>query len=232
MFSERNQLKTKSTMAKIGNYQRHGHFVVEYGMIQLGSAEPHFSISGKYYQGGHVVLRPMPDEIAKQFPELKPLLPWNLINQSGVPSDYKANALHCFDHKEGNCLMSRYIKWGVLPEDQAYDKARQELNKALSPEAIEMNRKLFFYPFSSFTGLHGRSMMEAWLYHRQVRLRQEFPKVLARFNLQMIRDQEGLCPVCGDHVSLTGYTNDSRLIATCGDAFVTEKWDNNETNCP
>jgi|WetSurMetagenome_2_1015567.scaffolds.fasta_scaffold104786_2 hypothetical protein len=28
-----------------------------------------------------------------------------------------------------------------------------------------------------------------------------------------------LCPICGEYITITGYTKDDRLIASCGDAF-------------
>ncbi|MCC6356609.1 MAG: hypothetical protein IT577_22200 [Verrucomicrobiae bacterium] len=35
----------------------------------------------------------------------------------------------------------------------------------------------------------------------------------------------GLCPICGEDVSLTGgITTNGRLIATCGDAFTAKQW--------
>ncbi len=35
----------------------------------------------------------------------------------------------------------------------------------------------------------------------------------------------GLCPICGEDVSLTGrVTTNGRLIATCGDAFTVKQW--------
>ncbi len=35
----------------------------------------------------------------------------------------------------------------------------------------------------------------------------------------------GLCPICGEDVSLTGgMTANGRLIATCGDAFTAKQW--------
>lgn len=34
----------------------------------------------------------------------------------------------------------------------------------------------------------------------------------------------GLCPVCGDRVSVTGFTADGRLIGSCRDAFTAERW--------
>lgn len=35
----------------------------------------------------------------------------------------------------------------------------------------------------------------------------------------------GLCPICGEDVSLTGrITANGRLIATCGDAFTAKQW--------
>jgi hypothetical protein len=38
------------------------------------------------------------------------------------------------------------------------------------------------------------------------------------------RRQRGLCPVCGERVSLTGNTRDGRYIATCGDAITPRQW--------
>lgn len=38
----------------------------------------------------------------------------------------------------------------------------------------------------------------------------------------------GLCPVCGEHVTLTGRTKEGRWIGSCGDAFSNAKWD----TCP
>ncbi len=35
---------------------------------------------------------------------------------------------------------------------------------------------------------------------------------------------EGLCPVCGEHVTLTGRTTDGRLIGSCRDAFTDAQW--------
>ncbi len=40
--------------------------------------------------------------------------------------------------------------------------------------------------------------------------------------------QSDLCPVCGEHVTLTGETTDGRLIGSCGDAFTRERWE----ECP
>ena len=35
----------------------------------------------------------------------------------------------------------------------------------------------------------------------------------------------GLCPICGEDVGLTGgITMNGRLIATCGDAFTAKQW--------
>jgi hypothetical protein len=34
----------------------------------------------------------------------------------------------------------------------------------------------------------------------------------------------GLCPVCGERVSVTGITTDGRLIGECKDAFTPEPW--------
>jgi len=33
------------------------------------------------------------------------------------------------------------------------------------------------------------------------------------------------CPICGEHVTLTGETTDGRLIGSCGDAFTREQWE-------
>lgn len=38
------------------------------------------------------------------------------------------------------------------------------------------------------------------------------------------RRQRGLCPACGERVSLDGNTTDGRYIATCGDAFAPRQW--------
>ncbi len=35
---------------------------------------------------------------------------------------------------------------------------------------------------------------------------------------------EGLCPICGAFVTLTGRTTDGRLIGSCRDAFTEERW--------
>ncbi len=40
--------------------------------------------------------------------------------------------------------------------------------------------------------------------------------------------QSDLCPVCGEHVTLTGETTDGRLIGSCGDAFTRKRWE----ECP
>lgn len=34
----------------------------------------------------------------------------------------------------------------------------------------------------------------------------------------------GLCPVCGEHVRITGGTTDGRLIGECKDAFTADQW--------
>lgn len=38
-------------------------------------------------------------------------------------------------------------------------------------------------------------------------------------------DDEGICPVCGELVDITGRSKDGRLTASCGDAFTLESWD-------
>ena len=36
----------------------------------------------------------------------------------------------------------------------------------------------------------------------------------------------GLCPICGEHITLTGdQTTDGRIIGTCGDAFTRDEWE-------
>lgn len=41
---------------------------------------------------------------------------------------------------------------------------------------------------------------------------------------------KGLCPVCGEKITITGRTEDGRLIGSCGDAFTVQKWV--EEDCP
>lgn len=42
--------------------------------------------------------------------------------------------------------------------------------------------------------------------------------------LQKSIGENGLCPVCGEKVAITGLTTDGRLIGSCKDAFPFEKW--------
>jgi hypothetical protein len=43
--------------------------------------------------------------------------------------------------------------------------------------------------------------------------------------MQAIVRFSGLCPICGEQVSLTGQcTADGRLIGTCQDAFTVAQW--------
>lgn len=37
-------------------------------------------------------------------------------------------------------------------------------------------------------------------------------------------DASGLCPVCGERITVSGETTDGRLIGTCGDAFTRKRW--------
>ena len=37
--------------------------------------------------------------------------------------------------------------------------------------------------------------------------------------------QSGLCPICGEHVTLNGKTVDGRFIGSCGDAFTQKQWE-------
>jgi hypothetical protein len=48
------------------------------------------------------------------------------------------------------------------------------------------------------------------------------PTLLADYRRE--RRQRGLCPVCGERVSLTGNTTDGRYIGTCADAFTPRQW--------
>ena len=49
----------------------------------------------------------------------------------------------------------------------------------------------------------------------------------------MNNQNEGLCPICGECVRLTGrYTANGRLIGTCGDAFTLRQWIGNEESAP
>lgn len=34
----------------------------------------------------------------------------------------------------------------------------------------------------------------------------------------------GLCPVCGEKITIIGTTEDGRLVGSCFDAFTTKKW--------
>jgi len=34
----------------------------------------------------------------------------------------------------------------------------------------------------------------------------------------------GLCPVCGEPITLVNSTTDGRLIGSCGDAFLLRQW--------
>jgi hypothetical protein len=44
-------------------------------------------------------------------------------------------------------------------------------------------------------------------------------------------DDGGLCPICGERVTLTGKTTDGRLIGSCGDAFTQARWDEDDDGC-
>ena len=37
----------------------------------------------------------------------------------------------------------------------------------------------------------------------------------------------GLCPVCGECVSVYGFTNDGRLVLSCKDAVTVHQWEAN-----
>uniref|UniRef100_A0A6H2A1J1 Uncharacterized protein n=1 Tax=viral metagenome TaxID=1070528 RepID=A0A6H2A1J1_9ZZZZ len=39
----------------------------------------------------------------------------------------------------------------------------------------------------------------------------------------------GLCPVCGEGVSVSGWTKDGRMIGSCMDAFTREAWEEIES---
>lgn len=36
--------------------------------------------------------------------------------------------------------------------------------------------------------------------------------------------EEDRCPVCGEKITITGWTTDNRLIGSCSDAFTIERW--------
>ena len=37
--------------------------------------------------------------------------------------------------------------------------------------------------------------------------------------------ESGLCPICGEVITVTGNTTDGRIIGSCFDAFTVESWD-------
>lgn len=37
-------------------------------------------------------------------------------------------------------------------------------------------------------------------------------------------NSNGLCPICGEQVTIIGETADSRLIGSCRDAFTLKRW--------
>lgn len=46
-----------------------------------------------------------------------------------------------------------------------------------------------------------------------------------QFKGQPDGEESGLCPICGQHITLTGgVTTNSRLIGSCGDAFTLAQW--------
>lgn len=93
----------------------------DYGFVKLGEQEPYFSVTGeiqkaergRWQEDSFGMLH---DDIARHFPELRPLIKWHLTSVKGGPMHYIANALYWWDNNLDHFKST--IVFGAVPGDK------------------------------------------------------------------------------------------------------------------
>lgn len=165
-------------------YQEDGRtyrIIAKYGMHYIkGNRVPYFFITGSIDErvglkgwsedsGGCIH-----DEIAKHFPELKPLIQFHLWGQDGIPMHYVENAVYWW--KGWKHFSKTHI---------------EDYKKFTEKQAAEENYKIFndhicLFPNEVKSIPEDENTLREWLKARQPRIQQHFLETMQKFNIEFI----------------------------------------------
>lgn len=145
--------------------------IAQYGMSYIqGNLHPYFSITGSIdeqakngrwtdYMSGCIY-----DDIAKHFPELKPLIQFHLWDDNGLPMHYIANAIYWWEYWQG------LSKWKAEKTKEEYFDIFSFHIALFSDEVVPTDRE----------------EIKSWLEERIPRIQELFNKTMDEFGIERI----------------------------------------------